>query len=145
MHRKVAGAVVVALALGVASCGGSDEPLTKAELVKQMNVVCKGKRQRTDTTADKGRNGPGAFFEQILERQKEIADGLDELTPPAELETAFAALKKAEVDRQALVEKAIAAIKADPKAKLESLTKEGEAIQRQLTSAAAEIGAKSCT
>lgn len=141
MHRKVAGAVVVALALGVASCGGGDEPLTKAELVKQVNVVCKGKPQK----ARSGKRGPNSFFEQILAQQKEIDEGLDALTPPAELEDEFAALKEAQEGRRALLEKAIAALKENPKAQLDSLSEDGEDVQRQVASAATALGAKSCT
>lgn len=140
MHRKVAGAVAVALALGVASCGG-DEPLTKAELVKQVNIVCKGKPQRGGSA----KRGPNAFYDQILAGQKAISEGLEDIKPPEELEDEFAALKEAEDDRRELMEKAVAALRENPKADLSSLSEEGEPIQRQLVRAATALGVRNCT
>lgn len=145
MHRKVASTLVVlALALGgIAGCGGGDEPLTRAEFVKQANAACVVKQPRTSTTART--RGPEGFLTQVLAQQEAIVDGLGEINAPEELVSDFDALKKAMQERADIVEKALAAVKENPKIKLEDLGKDAEGIQKRITSSSRALGLKSCT
>ncbi len=146
MHRKVAGAVVVALAFalaGVTGCGSGDEPLTKAEFVRQTNAACKAQPPKASTTSRT--RGPEGFLTQVLAQQQLIIDGLDGINAPDELDSDFTKLKDAMGQRLEIVERAVAAVKADPKAKLEDFGKDAEGIQKTITSSARALGLRSCT
>ena len=108
-----------------------------------MNVACKGKPQKATTTPARSR-GPEGFFERIIDRQQELVDGLEGIEAPDELDSDFTALKAAARDRLALLERAAAALKANPRARLESLGKEAEGIQKQVAQASRAIGVKEC-
>lgn len=94
MHRKAAIALVVALALGAASCGSSDEPLTRAELVRQADATC----QRITTEgrkifAEAARNGRRIedpdVRAQLTDLLNSVVSGLEDLQPPDELKSDF--------------------------------------------------------
>lgn len=145
MHRKVAGAVCVALALalaGVAGCGG-DKPLTKAEFVRQVNAACKAPAPKTSTTSSRAR-GPEGFLAQILAQQQAVIHSLNDIQAPDGLNGEYATLKKAFKQRVAVIEKALAAVKADPKANLEHFGEDADAMKPQITRAVASLGVKDC-
>ena len=145
MHRKVASTLVVlALAFaGIAGCGGGDEPLTRAEFVKQANAACVVKQQRTSTT--ERTRGPAGFLTQIVAQQQEILDGLEDLDAPDQLDNSFNALKKAMQERVDIVEKALAAVKEDPKTKLETFGTQAEVPQKAISRSSKALGLKNCT
>ena len=144
MHRKVAGTLIVlALALtGIAGCGGGDEPLTRAEFVKQANAACTVKVPQSTTARSRG---PEGFLTQVLAQQKAVSDGFDDLDAPDEVESDFSTLKTAMEQRVDLVEKALAAVKEDSKTTLDRFGKEAEGIQKRITSSSRALGLKSCT
>lgn len=85
--RKLAAAVLAAIAVTVAGCGGSEKPLTHAELASKANAICKTVTAKfatksANTTQDIARIAPElAAFEQ-----KALSE-LSKLLPPANLES----------------------------------------------------------
>lgn len=93
MHRKVAGLVAAALALGAASCGG-DEPLTKAEFIRQADAVCVESR-RVGTAEQSKLSGNGASMREVVDKALEVkqtlAADLAEIEPPESLAASYKA------------------------------------------------------
>jgi predicted small lipoprotein YifL len=90
MEGKVIRALMVAmLALGLASCGGSG-PLSRADLVKQANAICK---QRTaDVAAMRKRvhtRDFATFVAAVLPVVDKDTSKLEALKPPQELKSAY--------------------------------------------------------
>ena len=111
MHRKVAVAMAAVLALGVASCGGSD-PLTKAEFTKQANAVCVKARARIERM--KGAGGEiAALMQKGVAYERAKADGIRALDAPDELKAAITEYTHAITARGAYFEKASRRKKAD--------------------------------
>src|SRR5215208_3961980 len=103
MYRKVAATLAAALALGVASCGGSEEPLTRAELVRQIDVACRNGQQvsQRQIRANRGasaRDGTG-FLAAILDGQRAVSEDLDDLDAPDAARDDFDAFKQGVKDR----------------------------------------------
>jgi hypothetical protein len=109
MHRTVAGALVVVLALVLASCGGSGDALSKAEFVKQANAACATARKDAEKTSGKG---IAAFADKIEAYQREKLKRVEALKPPDELKTRFAAYKNALTQRTNLIAHLVTIVKA---------------------------------
>jgi hypothetical protein len=98
MHRKVAAALVAALALGLgtAGCGGT-ESLSRAELARRSDTICRRAQRRGQAlmreASAMARGGArfddSAARSQISSLLRDMADDLDELAPPDELEDQF--------------------------------------------------------
>jgi hypothetical protein len=108
MDRKVVGALAMALvaALALASCGSGS--LSRADLVKQANAIC---RHRAAQIASMQRRYANNFRGLVAAALPVASKGLDELRklkPPSSLKTRyeqFLALERAQLDqvRAALV------------------------------------------
>ena len=108
MHGKVAGALVVALALALASCGGSST-LSKADFVKQANAACA--KARKDTEKARGK-GISAFADRVEQYAREKAKGIEALKPPDELKASYTAYTGALKQRSDLIARLVVKLKA---------------------------------
>lgn len=108
MHGKVAGALVVALALALASCGGSDT-LSKGDFVKQANAACATARKDAEKVRGKG---IAAFADRVEEYQRNKLKGIEALKPPDEMKTSYAAYKGALSQRTDLIVRLVTTLKA---------------------------------
>jgi hypothetical protein len=85
--RKLAATMLAATTVAIAGCGGSQRPLTHAELVSKANAICetvtaKFATKRVNSVQDIGRVAPElAAFEQ-----KALSE-LSKLVPPPNLES----------------------------------------------------------
>jgi hypothetical protein len=75
MHRKVAAALVAALALGVASCGGGQktETVSRAQLIGRLEAACLAGQREARRQFKAGR-GQVVFVQGILANLKAIND-----------------------------------------------------------------------
>jgi hypothetical protein len=103
MHRKVAAALVAAFALGVAGCG-SAEPLTRAELVRQIETACR-EGQRSAQAQMRSSRGENAFIAAIISMQRDVSDEIDDLEPPDAARDDFDAFKQGIAERTELLER----------------------------------------
>ena len=80
MHRKVAAALVVALALGLASCGGGQktETVSKAQLISRLEAACLAGTREAQRQAQQ-RGSVKAQIETFLVNLKKIDDGVGNL------------------------------------------------------------------
>ncbi|GAB2980512.1 hypothetical protein [Nocardioides montaniterrae] len=117
--KQLALATTLAATLALAGCGGSDDPtpLTHAQLVKQGNAICKQGTKDVAAVVKKvtkhGKPTRAAVLkatkEQIVPIIQDQRDRLDALEPPKTDAVKYA-------DLIAAIDKAIAAVKADPAA-----------------------------
>jgi hypothetical protein len=101
MDRKVLGAVVAALALALASCGGSDT-LSRADFVKQANAICKRRTVMIAATQQHHRNDVRGAIEEALPVFAKTIDGLASLHAPAESKASISkiiAIERAQLGR----------------------------------------------
>ncbi len=137
MHRKVAAALVAALALGVASCGGSEETLTRAQVVRRIETACRTAQERTEkaTRQARGEN----FLAAILLGQRQLTRDVEELEGSDDVADALDSLKSSLADRTEV----IASVSEEPRAqqgrafqaaeeRLNSATRAAEAVYRRL-------------
>jgi hypothetical protein len=90
MDRKpVVVVVVAAVALANAGCGGSSKPLSRAELVKHVNAICKPREARIQATLRRTKSIPAAERELLPTMEKSI-DDLAGLKAPARLQARYA-------------------------------------------------------
>src|SRR5215207_2754564 len=80
MHRKVAAALVVALALGIASCGGGQktETVSRAQLINRLETACLAGAREARKQAQEG-GGVTAGAEMYLVNLKKIDDEVGNL------------------------------------------------------------------
>jgi hypothetical protein len=84
---------LAATIVALTGCGGSDEPLSKADYEQEMGEIASEVGEQTDVEAPPDDASPAEqaeFIEQLQERLREGADRFDEVSPPAEVEEAHA-------------------------------------------------------
>ncbi|HEV7772878.1 MAG TPA: hypothetical protein VGO48_06290 [Conexibacter sp.] len=148
MHRKVAAALVAALALAVASCGGSEsETLTGAALVRRIETACReGQREATkQTRAARGSASQETFLAALLAGQKAELDALDGVTTTGAAKADFEAFKEGVQTRIDLVERVASADRADVQRTLRAVQPEAEVAARKLQAAARSLGVEGCS
>lgn len=101
MHGKVASAVAVALMAATVGCGGSgDDPLTKAQLVKQAGAICEHRNGQNVAlykaavkSAKKEHLSTRAMALKVVPEasanQRQAIKELEDLKPPEALEDRF--------------------------------------------------------
>jgi len=146
MHRKVAAALVAALALGLASCGGSEPVLTRAQLTSKMSVACRhalaqAQREMRANARDRSQM---VFVEAILLDQHAVMDRIKNLNPPAAAKADFEAYKQAVQQRIDLVERIKGTGRAGVQRAISSIQRQGEAITRRAQAAARRLGVEGC-
>lgn len=148
MNRNVAAALAVALTLGVASCGGSEETLTRAELVRQVNVACRdgqelSQRQMRATRGAAARDGTG-FLTAILDGQRTVVDRLDDLNPPDAAKDDFDAFKQGVQDRLDLFARVESVGSRGLQRAMAAAQRDGEVLTRSVQDAATRLGVRGC-
>jgi hypothetical protein len=140
MRGKIVRALlVVALALGLASCGSS-KPLSRADLVKQANVICKQRSTGIDKLRPRyARSLVGLVAAATPVIDESIAD-LGKLKPPSELKGKYAQFIAGERARVARLKTAVAAFKAHRRPPSES----SAADEHRLTALKEQLGLGTC-
>lgn len=147
MHRKVAAALVAALALGVASCGSSDEPLTRAELVRQVEAACaQGQRQAEAAQRESRSSVTGdAFLTSLIAGQRTVSARIADIDPPDELSDDFDAFKQNIEARTAVFERFQASrAKLTDKRAIAAIEPEVQALGERLQAVTRRLGIEGC-
>jgi hypothetical protein len=147
MHRKVAAALVAALALAVASCGGSETTtLSRAELVRQVEVACReGQREgQKQARASRGSAGSGAFIDAVLANQKLVMERIDDLETSGAAKADWETFRSGMQTRLDAIERVAAADRADQQRVIRSVQSELEAVGRRMDAAARSLGITGC-
>lgn len=90
MHHKPIGAALVALALGLASCGGSGA-LSQTELLKQANRICAHARVEFEAVLARAKWSRAGMERAVPIVSRSVHD-LRALKPPKRLEAEYARL-----------------------------------------------------
>ena len=147
MHRKVAAALVAALALGIASCGESGKTLTRADLVRQVEAAC---RQGQQVAQQQGRasgrsGGPTTFVTAIIAGQRVIVARIKNLNGAGDAKSDFATFKQSMQQRLALFQRVQSAGSAGLQRAIRAVQPEAEAVTRRLQDAAGRLGLEGCS
>jgi hypothetical protein len=144
MHRKVAAATVAALALAVASCGGSEQTtLDRAELVRQVELACRAAGQTTEKQG-RAQGQSSNAYKALRAGQKLLAARLETLEASGVVKDDFDAYKEGVRARLDALEKVASAPRAEQPRVLRSVQKEAISSGRQITAAVDKLGLKSC-
>lgn len=146
MHRKVAAVLVAALALALASCGGSEPVLTRAQLTSKISVACRqALRQAQQQMRANARDRSGTtFLDAILTDQHAVMDRIKHLNPPAAAKADFEALKQGVQQRIDLIERAKGAGRADLQRAIASMQRQAEVVTRSVQAATRRLGVEGC-
>jgi len=147
MYRKVAAALVAVLALGLASCGGSEPELTRAQLVRKVELACReaqtiAEREARTQRARKGENM--AFVAGLLAGQKAVLDRIHNLNAPNSIQSEFDSLKQAMQDRIDAVERVASASRADVQRMIKAVQPQAEAAARRMEAVSNSLGIRGC-
>jgi hypothetical protein len=150
MHRKVAAALVAALALGIAACGSS-EPLTRAQLARQIEIVCRQAQQQLQAQARAGarvRLSPGEsqkqFVVAVVAGQRGIEKKLEDLDAPDQEKESFDAYKQAVKERADLYERVSSGSAASLSRAMLAVQDQGEALSSRIRQATRRLGVETC-
>ena len=83
--RKLAAAVLAASTVAVAGCGGSEKPLTHAELVSKANAICKTVTAKFATKSAKSTQDIARIAPELADFEQKALSELSKLVPPAYL------------------------------------------------------------
>jgi len=146
MYRKVAAALVAALALGIASCGGSEPELTQAQLVKRVEAACRaGQEVSSRQQRPRGRTDAiTAFLDAIVAGQEAALDRLGDLNAPNAVDDDFDTFKQGLQDRVDLVKRVAATDRAQVEAAMRDIQPQVDAATRRIATAARGIGIRGC-
>ncbi|MGB2712364.1 MAG: hypothetical protein WBC33_12720 [Conexibacter sp.] len=133
MQRKVLGTAAVVLALGAGGCGGEDT-LTKAELIKQANLICKEAIKKTPRR--------GTLTAKVLAYQNIKISGMRELKPPAELESRMEQYTRVQMALREVFEQYSRAPKR--KGPGRAVIAEGERLQKRGKALSTALGLTAC-
>lgn len=144
MHRKLAAALVAALALGVASCGGSDsaEPLTRAQLVRGLETACRAAQARAEQV---GRRDGANIFAAALAGQEQLLERVQALEPPEALQGDLDTLERSLAERVDVVSKVAAADRADVARAFEAEGRRMAEVTRSLEGVYRRLGVEGCS
>ena len=147
MYRKVAAALVAALALGIAGCGGSESELTRAQLVRRVETACRQGQQvadREQRAAGRGR-GMEVFIDSVAAGQQAILDRIGDLNVPDELQDDFDALRSGMQERLDLLERAGSVDRAELERAVRGIQQQAEAATRRIAAAGRTLGIEGCS
>jgi hypothetical protein len=146
MHRKVAAALVAALALAVAGCGGSEETLTRAQLVRRIETACREAQRaaQEEIRAARGSEDQQSFIAALLAGQKVQMDALDDVDATGAAKADFEAFKEGVQARVDAVERVSSADRADFQRAMSAAQPEAEAASRKVEAAARSLGVEGC-
>jgi hypothetical protein len=145
MHRTVAAALVAALALGVASCGGSEETLSRAQLARRIEQACRQGQNvaaaRSEARRRSGGSGQSQFIATILAGQRVAVERIEDLNPASDVKDDYEAFKQAMRDRIALF---VRVQGSGETGTTRAVQAQGEAVTRRLHDAAGRLGVEGC-
>jgi type II secretory pathway pseudopilin PulG len=144
MHRKVAVAIVAALALVAASCGGTETTtLGRAALVKRVETVC---REAQDAAARESRatRTPDPIA-ALQAGQRLLKDKLEGLEGSGSVKADYDAYKEGVKTRYELIERVAAASRADRARVIRSVEADATAASRRMETAARRLGLEGCS
>ncbi len=148
MHRTLAAALLAVLALGAASCGGSQKTLTGAELVSQIQLACRQGQQEMQRQQRRARaTGSAAamhFLDTVVSGQRVINERLKNIDSSGATKADFDTFKQAMQQRLALFQRVQSAGAAHVQSAIRSAQGEGEAITKRLQEATARLGVRGC-
>jgi hypothetical protein len=146
MHRKVAAALVAALALAVASCGGSEETLTRAQLVRRIETACKeGQREGSkQVRASRGAETQATFIKALLAGQKTEFDALKNVKSADAAKADYEVFKEGVKARIDVIERVASADRAHFQSAMRAAQPTAEAISRRLEVAIRRLGVVGC-
>jgi hypothetical protein len=140
MHRTVAAALVVALALALASCGGAGKPLTRAQLVRQIEVACRQGITEMQRVA-RGHRGSEGLINGLAVGQRYVIDRIGGLHAPSATKSDFEVLKQTMQQRLDLIARVQSAGRG---ARLDNVIRsvqaQAEALTRRVHAAATRLG-----
>lgn len=146
MHRKVAAAIVAALAFGLASCGSSQGPeLTRAQLVSRIESACRAGRVAGEQYARTHRENEGSvlqFLSVMRAGQQVVADKLGDLNPPDSEQADLDAFRQGVQDRIDFLDRVTSGGRAGVERALRTAQAEGEAITERVKAAIRRLGVK---
>jgi len=143
MHRTVAAALVAALALALASCGGSEktQTVTRAELISRLESACLA-GQRAAGRETSGKTGQRAFLTALLVYQKLVIDRVGTLETVGAAKADFDAYKDVVRSRLVVLERIAAASNGDLARSLRAAKPQLEALSTRAQVTFHRLGAR---
>lgn len=155
---------VAAASLAVAGCGGGSSstttgasgasgasgsaPLSQSEFVSQANAICKEANTKQEALKPPPTGGPSSGFEPFITQSLAITQPLltqlEALTPPSNLQSDWDKLLADAKAKEALVQKALAAAKANDTSQFSAAIKQVQATAGQGDALAQSIGLTEC-
>jgi hypothetical protein len=146
MYRKVAAALVAVLALGIASCGGSEPELTRAQLVRRVQTACAEARTVSERQGRNNRTGDQmGFIATIVAGQEVAVERIENLNAPAAAQDEFDTFKQGIQDRLDQLKRITSEDRADVPRAVRAVQPQIEAIGRRMAAAARRLGIEGCT
>jgi hypothetical protein len=144
MHRTVAAAIVAALALAVASCGGSEKTtLSGAALVRRVELACRSAQRESERAArEAARSDP---FAGIRAGQRFLVDELDGLDASGAAKADFNTFKEGVRERFDAIETVASADREDRNRALRSVQRSATAASERIESAARRLRLDGCS
>lgn len=148
MHRKVAAALLAVLALGVASCGGSEQrTLTRAELVRQVELACRAgqaEMQRQPRATGSGTAGTAHFLAAVLAGQRVVVARIKDYAGSGDAKADFADFKQAMQQRLALFERLARGGTANLRSGIAANQAQANALSTQIERSTQSLGIRGC-
>lgn len=145
MHRKVAVAIAAALALVAASCGGSETAtttLSRAALVRRVELACRA-AEEASTRLSNAKRPPEAL--QIMRAgQRLLVTRIEGLGGSGAAKDDFDMYKDGARTRLELIEKVVAASRAERTRVLREVEDDATAAGRKLETATRHLGLVGC-
>ncbi len=85
--RRLAAATLAATTMAIAGCGGSEKPLTHAELVSKANAICKTVTAKLATKSANSVQDIARIAPELASFEQQALSELSKLVPPADLES----------------------------------------------------------
>jgi hypothetical protein len=144
MHRKVAVAIAAALVLVAAGCGGSETStttLSRAALVRRVELAC---REAQDASARLSRQTRPDPIKVLGAGQKLLVARLEGLSASGSAGEAFDTYKEGVRARYELIEKVLAAPRADRARTLRSVERDATEAGGRIQAGATKLGFEGC-
>jgi hypothetical protein len=85
--RRLAAIALAATTMAIAGCGGSEKPLTHAELVRKANAICKTVTAKFATKSANSVQDIARIAPELASFEQQALSELSKLVPPANLES----------------------------------------------------------
>lgn len=105
MYRTIAAALVAAAVLGVASCGGTEATITRAQLVEKIDAACTAARETTQKATRSTGTEVAGYLAGLIAGRRALLKQIDGLNPAAAADKQdLEGFKKGEQERLAMFE-----------------------------------------